>query len=236
MNLLVDGPAYWPTEEIARNKVWLYLKSCDKFGIQPLLYGIGCTQFQGETPMRISGQIETLQIAKRNYEYTHVLFTDLWDVMFVAPLDEIIEKYKNMGAPHCLIGGASRNMNVHPDNLYDDRFDQSKRYRYMTPSFYIAEIPYILEAFSRMECKTTHDQSPDFMKGWIEGWFRPMIDSNCEIFGIDDDNYCMRDGRVFNMHTGTYPSVFHARGGDYVDPETGRDHLLLPWAKRLGIV
>lgn len=233
MKLIVTAPAYFPSMETASEKCWLYLRSADCFGIQPTLYGSPCTQYLGEAPMRVDGQIETLK--KLNGEYTHVLFTDAWDVMFVSPLQKIIRKYENMGSPECLIGASEHNLNAHPDTLYDEHFDTSRPYPYFTSAMYIAEIPYIVDRFSRMDRSDTHNQTTALMQGWIEGWFRPVIDHGCQIFQ-DKGKHCeIRGKSVYNRVTGSWPCVLHL-SGDYLSPETGRDHLMLPWARELGIV
>ena len=233
MKLLVDAPAYWPTEEMARSKAWLYLASAKKFGAEPKLYGVGSTYYRGEVPMRLDGQIEFL----KQYvdEYTHVLFSDAWDVIFTAPLAEIVEKYTAFGRPECLIGGAIQNLNAHPDNKYDEYFDMTKPYPYATTAMYIAEIPYVIDRFSRMDKSCTHDQTPAFIGGWIEGWFRPEIDYQCFLFQDKTDNCELRNGRVYNTKTGTWPSMLHV-SGDYMSPETGRDHKIVPWARGLGVI
>ena len=38
MKLMVNTAAYWPTDEIYRQKTWLYRRSCEKFGIAPRCY------------------------------------------------------------------------------------------------------------------------------------------------------------------------------------------------------
>lgn len=234
MKLLIDAPAYWPTEAMARQKAWLYLASAAHFGAEPQLYGIGSTYYLGEVPMRLDGQIAFLE-QHTGSGYTHVLFSDAWDVIFTAPLDEIIEKYRQFGSPECLIGGALQNLNAHPDNLYDEHFDMTQPWPYATTAMYLAEIPYIIDRFKRMDKRKTHDQTPAFIGGWIEGWFRPVIDHHCQLFQ-DTDQFCIvQDGRVYNTITKSYPSMLHV-SGDFMDPETGRDHRIIPWAKQLGIL
>ena len=233
MNLLVDAPAYWPSEDAARSKAWLYLASAAHFGASPHLYGVGSTYYHGEVPMRLDGQIEFL--TQHKADYTHVLFSDAWDVIFTAPLDEIVYKYKKFGSPECLIGGAIQNLNAHPDNLYDEFFDMTQPYPYATTAMYIAEIPYIIDRFTRMNKACTHDQTPAFIEAWMEGWFHPEIDYKCELFQDKEDNCILHEGRVHNTLTDTYPSMLHV-SGDFMDPATGRDHRIIPWAKGVGIL
>ena len=232
MKLLVDAPAYWQDESTARAKAWLYLASCKKFGIEPVLYGVGSQHYVGEAAMRVDGQIEVLKA--HSTSHTHVLFTDAWDVIFLEPLAEIVRRYREFGSPPCLNGAAAacqRQELAH-------HFDQTVPYPYITPAMYIGEIPYMLEVLTRMQEVNpgTHDQTPGFIQGWIEGWFSPVIDHDCKVFGIDDENYGVLGGRVHNMRTGSYPCVFHADGRVSTNPDTGRDAILEPWAIATGVL
>jgi hypothetical protein len=234
MKLLVDAPAYWPTEEIARSKAWLYLASAKHFGIEPQLYGIGAyTYYPGEVPMRLDGQIDYLK--RVGGDYTHVLFTDAWDVLFADPLHVIINKYEKFGSPPCLIGGTKQCLNSWPRDKYDQYFDLTKQCRYPTTAMYIAEIPYIIDCFTRMDKSCTHDQTNAFMHGWSEGWFRPEIDYDSVLFQDTEDCAKVVGTRLYNLCSQTMPSMIHI-SGDYMDPNTGRDSRIIPWAQKLGII
>jgi hypothetical protein len=174
MKLLVCAPAYWATESEARDHCWLYLRSCSKWGITPYLYGIGADRYMGETVMRMDGLIECLATVGKGY--SHVLFTDAWDVIFTGPLAEIQAKYEAMGSPPCLAGAAASCMNIHPDDMYDSYFDMTQPQPYLTPALLLGEVDYIRSAFERMDRSKTHDQSPAIMQGWVEVWFKPLID------------------------------------------------------------
>ncbi len=82
----------------------------------------------------------------------------------------------------------------------------------------------------------TGDDCFSWYDAWAEGWFRPQLDYNWEIFQVTDDD-CIVDNnrRLFNVYTVSVPCVFHLCGG-YSDPETGKDDRLVPWAEKLGIL
>lgn len=146
MKLLITGPAYWATEEIFRKRFWLYLASCEKFGITPQVYGIGTEHYYGGGEMRIYGLLEYLKTVDSSF--THVLFSHLWDVIFVDSLSSIVEKYKRFGLPPLLMGAArteraSNLFDLHPPEIdpYLPLFDMMQLYPYPAWSMYIAEIP-----------------------------------------------------------------------------------------------
>ncbi len=253
MKLMIDAATYWPDEEAARKKIWLYLKSAKKFGIPESdmrFYGLGAVQYQGMGYMRLNGQVDFLK--DHAEDFTHVLHSDAWDVLFIQPFEELRKRYEQMGRPEFL---ASANLycgNI-GDPQYDleqDRhlveglYDQTTPYRYVGSAMYIAEIPLVVEYLGRMirdgierghEGRNRSDETWAYAEAWKEGWFRPQIDKTCQVFQNDLRDVIVKDGRAFNTYTGTYPCLLHVSGG-YTSPETGKDDRVLPWAQQLGIV
>jgi hypothetical protein len=87
----------------------------------------------------------------------------------------------------------------------------------------------------------TGDDCFNWYEGWREGWFRPTLDSECQIFQVSDLNLICSNNptpgtnRLLNTVTGSHPCILHLSGG-YTDPETGKDEALKPWARALGII
>jgi SAM-dependent methyltransferase len=238
MKLMVNAATYWASAEEVQKKCWLQLASQKKHGIGDDVrrtYGTGSTYYHGEASMRLDGQIEFLK--HHAEDFTHVLCTDAWDVLFLTGLDEIIAKYKAMGLPPYLSSGSRILMNVPPANMpeVDSAFDQTAMYRYPSLAMYIAEIPEVIEMFSRMKRDNSHDSTPAYMAAWMDGWFRHAIDTQCEIFQDWGDNCIVKDGRLYNEVTGTYPCLLHV-GGSYTRPDIGRDEQTIEWARQLGII
>ena len=189
MKLVVTGPAYWKTREIVVERAWLYLASCEKYGVtgdMRRFYGIGATQYPGGAAMRVYGQLEFLKTIQN--EFTHVLFSDLWDVLFVRPIGDIIAGYEHMGSPALLMGGCGVErgfLDLHPPET--DRylklplFDHAERYRYPSTSFHIGEIGYLIDRFGRIETGH-HNESRPIANAIADGILEPVIDSRCEIF------------------------------------------------------
>jgi len=243
MNLLVTGPAYWATEELFRKRFWLYLASCAKFGITPQVYGIGTERYEGGAEMRIYGLLEYLKTVDASY--THILFSHLWDVIFVDSVESIIEKYECFGRPSLLMGAART---TPMSNLFDIQspeidpylplFDTSQLYPYPAWSMYIAEIPYLIDRLARMDTGH-HDDSIPLLNALESRLLEPVYDRCCEIFQMvmpdTTELGITRDGKVCNWLTDTYPSMLHFQT-IAADQETGRDEAIVPWAQQLEII
>lgn len=242
MKLAVLTCAAFPTEEEARRKLWIFLRSCEKFKIDPILYGIGTPQFQGYKRMMLDMQLEALQDINRSY--SHVLFTDGWDAFFTADLQEIMAKYVRMGSPAFLASAYIGLGNESDMTKYEGCFNETIPYRYPNRGGYLAELPEAIHAFQQMVDMPhqTGDDCFNWYEGWREGWFRPTLDHNCEIFQVSDMNAALtltqsqqEFPRVTNTVTNSQPCILHLSGG-YGDPETGKDAALKPWARALGII
>lgn len=246
MKLAVLTCAAFPTEEEARRKLWIFLRSCEKFGIDPILYGIGTPQFQGYKRMMLDMQLEALWNLPAGT--THVLFTDGWDAFFTTGLEEIMQKYDRMGSPPFLASAYIGLGNESDMSKYEGCFDETIPYRYPNRGGYIAELRKAIYAFERMVDmpEQTGDDCFNWYESWREGWFRPKLDSGCEIFQVSDLNAkieahldCINPKdefpRLRNTLTGSLPCILHLSGG-YGDPETGKDDRLKPWARALGII
>ena len=252
MKLAVLTCAVFPSEAEARQKMWIFLKSCEKAGVlkEDLhLYGIG-HGFPGYRHMKLEMQLEYLK-DRLVGNYSHVLYTDGWDAFFTGSLTEVARKYEAMGSPQMLSSACWQLGNESRMDPYQGCFSETDRYRYPCVGGYLAEVAYIIEMFERMLTlpRQTGDDCFNWYDGWQEGWFRPMLDSKCEIFQVTDDNcdielghptitdgYVSYDAwRLVNRHTKTTPCILHLSGG-YTDQVTGKDAAMMPWATRLGIL
>ena len=243
MKLMVLTAAVFPSEADARKKLWIFLKSCDKAGVPKEdlhLYGMG-RGFPGYKKMMLDYQLEYLK--EHATGYTHVLFHDGWDGMFTGPLTEIVQKYEAMGSPPILMSAFFQLGNVSDEEAqYPGCFDHSVRYCYPNRGGYMAEVPVLIKAMERMLRlpRQTGDDCFNWYDAWQEGWLRPKLDSECQIFQVTDCDCVAANTqdfgvRLFNKYTGEEPCLLHLSGG-YTDQETGKDHVMVPWAKRLGII
>lgn len=242
MKLMVTGPTYWPAEEEFRRKFWLYLRSCEKFGVTPDMqrfYGLGSTSYQGGAGMRIYGLLAFLK--EHSEDFTHVLFSHLWDCMFTAPIGEIVVKYQQFGSPPLLMGAANQDISdLHPpeSDRYLPLFDTTKRYWYPAWSMYLAEIPYIVDRFDKIE-KGFHNDCIPLLSALESKVLEPVYDHECEIFMTvtpeTNELEIIENGYLHNWSTGTFPALAHFLIGD-ANQDTGKDASIIPWARKLGIV
>lgn len=248
MKILYLGIAVWPTWERAKQITWLFMKCANLRGYPFKYYGVGTEAFPGYKGQKVDLQLAWL-LDKANWYtkgYTHLLYTDCCDVLLFGSPQEIEEKYAGMGKPQMLVAAAD-----HLGNACDENKVTNPKYRGYFPNHhygypqvggYIAEIPYWIDTMQRF-LKEFPDYGDDcFMwyDGWVGGWFRPELDHGCEIFQVksmEDTEVVEKDGqlRLHNMVTDSYPCVFHEAGG-YFDPETGKDHFMLPIAEKVGLI
>jgi hypothetical protein len=164
-----------------------------------------------------------------------------------------MQKYEAMGSPAFLASAYIGLGNESDMSKYAGCFDETIAYRYPNRGGYIATVQAAKLAFQMMVDmpNQTGDDCFNWYEGWREGWFRPALDSNCEIFQVSDMNaevgfyvdmkypgMAVNDAtypRLHNRVTKSNPCILHLSGG-YTDPETGKDVVMVPWARNLGIL
>ena len=235
MKLIVLTAAVFKTEDEAMRKLWVFRESCKKQDIHPYYYGIGRT-FPGYRMMKLEWQLEWLKANKD--KGTHVLYTDSWDAFFVRDLWQVQYKYDLMGQPNILTSAFYQLGNVSDEEKqYPGAFTHDTKYCYPNVGGYIAKIEAIIPMFERMLTlpRQTNDDCFNWYDAWAEGWFRPQLDSHCRIFQVGDEDVEVVGDRIHNKITDSFPCVWHLSGG-YTDQETGKDRVLVPYAKKLGII
>lgn len=212
----------------------MFLESARKYNIQTLCYGVNET-YCIWADMKIRRKIPVFE-ALLNDGYTHVLYTDARDAFFTGGLaypswTSILRSY---GWPPCL---ASAEPLCNPDSSKMGNYPDVGKYRYHCVGGYLAEIPWMLEKFRRMEphVEAHGDDAEIWQIAWEEGWFRPQIDYRCRLFQVlasCEDDLEVRDGMLFNRVTESCPRIFHLNGG-YSDPAYGKYDHMIGWWKKL---
>jgi hypothetical protein len=237
MKILYLGIAVWPSWEIAKQKMWIWLKSTERFGFDFKYYGVGIDHWPGYRHQKVETQLEWLK-SQDLHEYTHILYTDCADCLMLGPPSEIEEKYKEMGEPPVLLSAAHYLGNVSDGERYPV-FEQTKdRYRYPCCGGYLMEKDWVFKYL-----QTAHDDFPDvgddcfILYDMIQsGWLPTVMDTGCQIWQLRDLENCEVQGlRLRNRVTGTHPSLLHMSGG-YASQENFKDDMMTPVAKMLGVL
>lgn len=249
MKILYLSIAVWPSWEEARQKMWLWFKSVERFqnmqGVpshQFQYYGVGTKQFPGYRAMKIECQLDWLENQDLS-GYTHVFYTDSADCLMLDHRETIEEKYRILGKPSMLISAFDQLGNVSDGSRfpYFSTWEHQKKvrnphYRYPNVGGYIMEVPLLLEYLRKAKTIETGDDCFICYQGFEEGWFRPELDSTCLIWQVQNlENSEIMCGRVKNKITHNFPSILHLSGG-YTDQQTLKDHAMVPVAKQLGII
>jgi len=151
-------------------------------------------------------------------KYTHCLYTDTADSLFLTGMDEIITKYLKFNSKLVVSG----ERNCHPFGHLADKFPQAPTsYRFMNPGNFIGEIEYMLFVINQLKA-FRHLQTDD-QGHWAEAYLAGRIpeltiDHQCELFqtmsdrelGIDVE--ILPNGRVRNIETKSYPCIIHFNG------------------------
>lgn len=222
MNLAVVTTACYPT----RDRIHLLDKSAIRQKMRLDAFGIG-VQFSNWKQMLLEQTLPSLEEYAKTY--SHVLYVDAADTLFVGSLPEILAKYERFGSPPCFM---SSDLDIPTVNT--DSFKGPLPWRFLNAGGFITKIEYFVGLMKVLSTKYSDDG--DYQNWLIREWPIPgmFLDHECTIF----QSMCGHPAilpfgaRVLNSVTGSWPCVLHFRGG-YSDPQTGRDERMIPWCKQL---
>jgi hypothetical protein len=147
--------------------------------------------------------------------YTHLLYTDAWDTLALAPVEELISKYE----PHKNYWIYSAEKNCYPRYDWKDEFKESGAWKYLNAGQFIAPIDLFIETVHANPRAPGKDDQE-----WGSSIYlfnnhsnKIKLDVGCEIFQSlymehEEDFAWTRNGRLFNRVTETYPVFAHANG------------------------
>ena len=238
MNMLFTILGTFQSMNAALLKSWIFLRSCRRFGDDPVIHGTELPQWPGYRAQKVDVPLKFYEEQCKGY--THVFYTDACDCLMLGSFDEVKEKYRAAGSPPFFVSGSKQLGNV-GDSRYDGVFKQSGSFPYPNVGGYIAEIPAIIETFRRfLRDYTSGDDCFMWYDAIKDGWWNPVIDDRCQVWHVNATEsveivQSERFPRLRNTITGELPCIIHMSGG-YFDPEYCRDEAMLPWAWDLGIV
>lgn len=203
-------------------------------------YGNG-ELYENWTRMKVNRMIPELEKLKAE-GFTHYLYTDGRDAFFTRPFNYITGMYYNLGAPDAILSGQPEPFPI-ADLAHHYDFLKPAKYRHHCCGGYMGRIDYWLEAHRKFvrdayESRPTGgDEAGVWQWAWADGWFRPQIDTTCQIFqnlgGCEPDVALSMDryGRncvMVNTVTGSRPAILHFTG--YCkDPVYGVYDAMKPW-------
>jgi len=208
--------------------IHLLMDSAVKHGVPLSPYGIGCNP-GGWGDIKVTKLLPVLEELMEE-GYTHVLYTDGTDSLFVRSWEDIQQEYIALGSPVCLM---SAEKDCYPFRDLGDKFPDVGPWRYPCAGQFMGEIPWIWNRWNFMAKEyASHPECND--QGWITleilaGRMECLVlDSECRVFQSMSGGD-IQEGPV-NAVTGSRPCVVHFNGG-YSDPVCGRDERMLAWVK-----
>lgn len=121
----------------------LLLKSCEYFGLSlKTLYNEGGWKSHRLKDFHVNTYLRTLDPDEE------VLFTDGYDTMFVSGEEEILKKYRSMGAP--VVFSAETNCFPHAGHKLEYGIGESK-FQYLNSGGYIGKVSALLNLFDKFD-------------------------------------------------------------------------------------
>lgn len=199
--------------------------------IIPYYFTIGGYIYDGWFQIKIVHMLEAL----RSIKSKHVLYTDGNDSLFLGDADEIWRKYEDLGSPKMLVSASVNALNDTwmGNDYYNEAIthypDTGTPYKYPHAGGFMGDRLYIISMFEKMlpyKEKWPGEDAQVWFEGWRDGWFRPAIDSECNIFQCGGCGKALKhlkiiNHRYYNTETSSYPCILHDNGG-YTDQVEGK--------------
>lgn len=145
-------------------------------------------------------------------EYTHFLFVDAYDVLFLSDINEIIYKIENKDK--LLI---SCEKACWPNAALSEKYpNNNSPWKYINSGSYLSPINLFIKLVDENPIEYKDDDQLWFTNVYLSGNENIELDSRCSIFFSiafeQEGDYSIEDNRVCNHITNTYPIVIHANG------------------------
>jgi len=190
----------------SRDRIHLLDGSAHRQGIELIPFGLG-VQFANWRQMLMTQTLPTMRKMRR--DFTHFLYVDACDSLFVASLDEIAAKYERAGEPQLFISGDTDRPQ---SNAF--RFTGKPPWKFLNAGGFISEGIFFVDLMEHL-AKFTSDG--DYQNWLINAWPIPgaLIDEECSVFQSMNDHSSVIaiPPRVVNGLTGQWPCILHFRGG-----------------------
>ncbi|XP_017861023.1 PREDICTED: procollagen-lysine,2-oxoglutarate 5-dioxygenase 1 [Drosophila arizonae] len=203
-----------------------YIRSAQVYDIEVTTLGLG-EQWQGGDMKGLGGGYKINLLRKaveelKDAEDTIILFTDSYDVVFTAPLTEILEKFKESGAKVLF----SAEKYCWPDKSLADSYPAvgAKESRYLNSGAFIGYAPQVVELLKE-EIEDTGDDQLYYTKVFLDEAKRAKLniklDTQSRLFqslnGAQNDvklevDLDSNQGVLPNIDFLTTPAIIHGNG------------------------
>ncbi len=162
----------------------------------------------------------------------YTIFCDSWDLVFAAPIEEVLEVYKSFNAPLVI----SSEKNCFPSDLKEeyDKLSATSSYKYLNSGMIVGETSAFYEMLSKMEL----DKVPDdyrqedgnmfhvndqflYQKIFLKQPVKIVLDYNqvlCNtLHSVKIDELDFSGERIRNIETGRFPCSMHMNGSAKTD-------------------
>ncbi|XP_045469942.1 procollagen-lysine,2-oxoglutarate 5-dioxygenase [Harmonia axyridis] len=204
-----------------------YKLSAEEFGITPIALGFG-QEWKGGDMKGPGGawKINLLKNALQEHKSQNkiALFTDAYDVIFLRNLEDIVEKFKEIGAKVLFSAEAF----VWPDVKLTDKYPVVKEgKRFLNSGMYVGYVDQLLELLEKENLEDEDDDQLFFTKAYLDEEFREKIgmklDHKSEIFmnlhGAENEVEIVEKEskenpkyKLKNVITHTEPMLVHGNG------------------------
>lgn len=167
-------------------------------------------------------------IKNKVIDTSHIIFSDCWDLVFAAPIKEIMERYLSFNSPVVI----SCEKNCFPDDLkenFDELFPPTP-YKYLNSGFIVGETEAILARLETMDLQNLHDDHYDpirkcnihpndqyeWMKIFVKQPVQIVLDYHQSLsqtlHDADIEEFDFSEKRIKNKLTNSYPCAWHFNG------------------------
>jgi hypothetical protein len=188
------------------------LKSCERYGIEPVVLGCGELYPGNGLKVRLLQQF----VEEAGHRFAHLILCDAYDVVLAARLEEILERFRQFKSP--LVFAAERN--CAPEAARESEYPATASpYKYLNAGFWVGEMDAVRQMFETIGRRRIgdHDDQRLFTDLFLNRSAPIVLDHDCRLcqclFRSERDlRYEPVARRIVNRLTGNAPCVFHGNG------------------------
>lgn len=205
-----------------------FRESCHINNIPYKIIGLGQEWTGGEAKDGVllqPGGAQKINLLKKELEdYPNlsnhiILFTDSYDVIINSTPSEIVSKFRTMKSPVVF----SAEKTCWPKKDLQNKYPPSTtEYRFLNSGGFIGYGDHIIKIVNKIDVSNDYDDQLYYTERYFESLVEDkniILDNNQNIFQTLNeslDDVLVKDGKVFNRITNTYPLIIHGNGGSSI--------------------